>query len=122
MKRQTDINILVFEGRLPWVTKVRPKLATVTRAILTSKPKKSLLQEESQGYRCSAKVWSLWKILPLCLLGVPIVLRLRICLVSMRMQVQSLASLSGLRIPQCCYHLQCRSKMWPESGIAVAMV
>ena len=39
----------------------------------------------------------------------------------MRMQVRSLASLSGLRI-QCCSELWYRSQMWLRSGIAVALV
>ena len=36
----------------------------------------------------------------------------------MRMQVQSLASLSGLRIRRC-RELLCRLQMWPGSGVAV---
>ena len=40
---------------------------------------------------------------------------------SVRMQVQSLTSLTGLRI-QPCHKLRCRSKMWLGSGIAVAGV
>ena len=40
--------------------------------------------------------------------------------VSMRMQVQSLALLSGLRI-QHCPKLQCRSQMWLESGVAAVV-
>ena len=39
----------------------------------------------------------------------------------MRLQVQSLASLSGLRI-RLCHELWCRPKMWLGSGIAVAVV
>ena len=39
----------------------------------------------------------------------------------MRMQVWSLASLSGLRIQHCC-ELQCRSQMWLGFGIALAVV
>ena len=42
-------------------------------------------------------------------------------LVSMRMQVQSLALLSGLRIQRCC-ELWSRLQMWLRSGIAVALV
>ena len=38
----------------------------------------------------------------------------------MRMQVQSLASLSGLRIQPCC-KLQRRSQMWLVSAVAVAV-
>ena len=41
--------------------------------------------------------------------------------VSMRIQVWSLASLSGLRI-WCCCCSKCRSKMLPRSGVAVAVV
>ena len=41
--------------------------------------------------------------------------------VSMRTQVRSLASLSGLRIC-CCLELQCRSQTGLGSGIAVAVV
>ena len=44
-----------------------------------------------------------------------------IWLVSMRTQVWSLASLSGLRI-QHCLELWCRLQMWPRSGVAVAVV
>ena len=44
--------------------------------------------------------------------GVPIVAQQRrIWLASMRTQVQSLALLSGLRIPRC-HELWCRSQMW----------
>ena len=46
--------------------------------------------------------------------------RLRTQLVSMRMRIQSLASLSGLRI-QCQHKLQGRSQMQLRSGIAVAV-
>ena len=46
---------------------------------------------------------------------------LRTQLVSMRMWVRSLASLSGLR-SQHCLKLQCRLKTWLGSGVAVAMV
>ena len=45
---------------------------------------------------------------------------LRTQLVSMRMQVGYLASLSGLRIWHCC-ELQRRSQMWLRSGVAVAV-
>ena len=56
------------------------------------------------------------------LVGVPIMAqRKRIWLVSIRMQVQSLASLSGLRL-QHCPELWCRSQVWLRSGIAVAVV
>ena len=41
-------------------------------------------------------------------------------LVSMRMRVQSLASLSGLRI-QHCHKMQQRSKIWLGSCVAVAV-
>ena len=40
---------------------------------------------------------------------------------TMRLWVQSLALLSGLRI-QHCRELLCRSQMWLRSGIAVALV
>ena len=54
--------------------------------------------------------------------GLPVVAQWKwIWLVSMRMQVQSLASLSGLRI-WCCCELWCRSQMWLRSGVAVAVV
>ena len=46
--------------------------------------------------------------------------RIRTWLESMRMQVPSLASISGLRI-QHCRKLWCRSKMQLSSGIAVAV-
>ena len=53
--------------------------------------------------------------------GVPVMAqRKRIRLGSTRMRVQSLASLSGLRI-QRCYKLWCRSQARPRSGIAVAV-
>ena len=45
----------------------------------------------------------------------------RIRLVSMRMQVRSLALLSGLRIRRC-RELWCRSQMWLGSGVAVAVM
>ena len=44
----------------------------------------------------------------------------RIWLGTMKLQVWSLAFLSGLRI-QHCHKLWCRSKMWLGSGIAVAL-
>ena len=54
--------------------------------------------------------------------GVPIVVQQkRIQLVSMRMQVRSLASLSGLRIQRCC-ELWGRSQMLPGSLVAMAAV
>ena len=54
-------------------------------------------------------------------MGVPIVAQQKwIWPVTMRMQVWSLASLSGLRIWHCG-ELWCRSKTWLGSGIAVAM-
>ena len=40
---------------------------------------------------------------------------------NMRLQVQSLAMLSGLRI-RCCHELWCRSKTWLGSGVAVALI
>ena len=40
---------------------------------------------------------------------------------TMRLQVRSLASLSGLRI-WCCRELWCRSQTWLGSHIAVAVV
>ena len=42
-------------------------------------------------------------------------------LASMRIWVRSLASLSGLRILQCC-KLWCSSQMWLRPGVAVAVV
>ena len=48
-------------------------------------------------------------------IGVPLWLRgLRTQLVSMRMQIRSLALLSALRL-QCCCELQCRSQIWLRS-------
>ena len=44
----------------------------------------------------------------------------RIQLGTMRLWVQILALLSGLRI-QCCRELWCRLQMWFGSGIAVAL-
>ena len=48
-------------------------------------------------------------------------IRLRTQLVSVRVQVQSLASLNGLRIWHC-HKLQRRSQMRLGSGVAVAVV
>ena len=57
-----------------------------------------------------------------CILGVPVVAQLsRTWLVTMRMKVRSLASLSGLRI-LCGRELWCRSQTQLGSGIAVAVV
>ena len=54
--------------------------------------------------------------------GVPVVAQWeRIQLVSMMMQVGSLASLSGLRIWHCC-DLWCRLKLWLGSDVAVAVM
>ena len=47
--------------------------------------------------------------------------RKQIRLGTMRLQVQSLASLSGLRI-RCCRELWCRLQIQLRSGVAVAMV
>ena len=53
--------------------------------------------------------------------GVPVMAQQkRIQLGIMRLQVRSMASLSGLRIWRCC-ELWCRSQMWLGSGIAVAV-
>ena len=53
--------------------------------------------------------------------GVPMMAQCkRIWLGTMRLQVQSLASLSGLRI-QCCRELWCTSQTWLGSGVAVAL-
>ena len=53
--------------------------------------------------------------------GVPVVAQWKqIRLLSMRTQVRSLASLSGLRI-QHCRELWCRSQTWLRSGIAVTV-
>ena len=55
-------------------------------------------------------------------LGVPIVTQqVKTLLVSMRMQIRSLASLSGLRIRRY-RKLQCRLQMRLGSGVAVAVV
>ena len=54
--------------------------------------------------------------------GVPVVAQqCQIQLVSMRMWVQSLALISGLRI-QCCCELCCRSKMQLGSGVFMVVV
>ena len=54
--------------------------------------------------------------------GVPLQLRgLRTQLVSMRIKVPSLASLSGLRI-QRCHELRHGLQMWPGSDVAVPVV
>ena len=45
----------------------------------------------------------------------------RIQLGTMRLQVLSLASLSGLKI-RCCHELWCRSQTWLGSDVAVAVV
>ena len=64
---------------------------------------------------------SMWSHLEMLILGVPIMAhRKQIWLVSMRMQVQSLVSLSELRIWRC-YELWCGSQTWLESGVAVAL-
>ena len=53
---------------------------------------------------------------------VPIVAQWKqIQLGTMRLQVRSLASISGLRIRRC-QELWCRSQTWLGSGIAVAVV
>ena len=40
---------------------------------------------------------------------------------TMRLQVRSLASISGFRIRRCC-ELWCRLQTWLESGVAVALM
>ena len=53
--------------------------------------------------------------------GVPVVAQWKqIQLVSMRMQVQSLVPLCGLKI-QCCSEPWCRSQTWLRSLLAVAV-
>jgi len=53
--------------------------------------------------------------------GIPVVAqRKQVRLGTMRLQVQSLASLSGLRIRRC-RELWCRLQTWLGSGIAVAV-
>ena len=55
-------------------------------------------------------------------LGVPVVVQWKqIRLGTMKMRVQSLASLGGLGT-QCCRELWCRSQTWLRSGVAVAVV
>ena len=54
-------------------------------------------------------------------MGVPVVSQWVTNLISMRMQVLSLASFSGLGILRCC-ELWCRSQMWLRSQVAVAVV
>ena len=62
------------------------------------------------------------KILKILHWGVPVVAQQKQSrLVTMRIQVQSLALLSGLRIWRC-HELWCRSQTWLGSGIAVAVV
>ena len=52
---------------------------------------------------------------------IPLLLNgIRTKLVSVKMQVQSLASLNGLRV-QCFCKLNCRSQVWFRFGIAVAV-
>ena len=54
--------------------------------------------------------------------GIPVVVQqIQIRLVSMRLRVRSLASLSGLGI-WCCRELWCRSKTWLGSHVAVPVV
>ena len=67
-------------------------------------------------------VISLLLLLENSVLGVPrVAQRVENLTLSMRMQVQSLALLSGLRI-QTCHRLQVRgSRMWLRTGIAVAV-
>ena len=58
----------------------------------------------------------------LAISGVPIMAQWKqTWLVSMRTQVQSLASLSGLKI-WCCHELWWKLQMWLRSSIAVAVV
>ena len=68
------------------------------------------LQVAAEHLKCSWSGFLLW-------LSRLIVNRL---IVSVRMWVQGLALLSGLRI-QRCHKLQCRSQMWLGSSVAVAV-
>ena len=54
-------------------------------------------------------------------LGVPVMAQQLTNLISLRMRVRSLASLSGLRI-QCCCELWCRLQMQLGCHAAVALV
>ena len=61
------------------------------------------------------------KIKNLFLLGIPaVVQQSQRRMVSMRMQIQTLASFSGLRI-QHCYELWCRLQMWLRSYLPVVV-
>ena len=58
----------------------------------------------------------------MAMVGIPVMAqRKQISLASMRTQLRSLASLSGLRIQHCC-ELWCRLQTQLGSGIAVAVV
>ena len=73
------------------------------------------LGEKESGSKCSPLKLGHFK-------GVSIVVEQKhIQLVSMRRPVQSLASVSGLRI-WCCLELWCRSQTWLRSLIAVVVV
>ena len=57
----------------------------------------------------------------MAMVGIPVMAqRKQISLASMRTQLRSLASLSGLRIQHCC-ELWCRLQMRLGSGVAVAL-
>ena len=88
---------------LAWIGSLARELPHV---VGVAKGKKKLLQNPNSDMFKFFPIVAQWK---------------RIRLVSVRMQVQSMASLSGLRI-QRCHELWCRSQIWLGSYVVVPVV
>ena len=82
------------------------------------------IEKDRMAWEQRFKTPELWSIVPLnfkaYIQEFSLWLSLPIWLVFMRIQVWSLALLSGLSI-QCCYELWCTSQMWLWSHVAVAV-
>ena len=85
-------------------------------------PQPLVLRSNGKLIHLSLSLPTLWPVSKVQITGVPIVAQWkRIWLISMRMWVRSLVSLSGSGI-QCCCELWCRSWMRLKSCVVVAVV
>ena len=101
---------LIFQANQPTIKKVSTDWEKIFAKFTSDEKLLSKIYKEC--WNLTIRKWT----------GVPIVAQQKwIWLVSMRMQVQSLASPSGLRI-QPCHELWCGSQTWLRSGIAVVVV
>ena len=102
--------------------KKKPSQRPIYRQPLMQQSKRSQAQVQRGGSEHTSPPWRTHTRSKIGEGGVPVVAqRKQIQLSSMRTQVQSLASLSGLRIRRC-HELRCRSQILLGSGIAVAVM